>query len=474
MGRIEKTIFISYRRTNFYTALAVYQDLTAHGYDVFFDYQSIDSGDFEKIITENIRAKAHFLIVLSPSALERCNKPGDWLRREIELAMDEKRNIVPLMMEGFDFGNSSVKQALSGKLATLNKYNGLRLVADYFFEAMEKLRGRFLNVSLEDVPLSPVSAETKEITETRKISVNEAASVEINELTAEEWFERGYIYAESNNCDEAIRCYTKAISMQPDFAEAYVSRGAEYGEKGDLDKAISDFHEGIRLQPDYARAYNNLGVALHSKSKLSDSVKSFTESIRLEPDYAYAFSNRATVYVDLGNYVDAINDCTKAIKIDPNLSEAYNNRGVAFDHAGDVKQAIKDFTEAIRLKPDYADAYRNRGNARDEKGNSKSAIRDYTKAITLKPDFANAYYDRGIAYYNIGNLDAAVKDFTQAIIIKPDFANAYKNRGIIFELQNQVAAAIADYQKYLATGGDDKSVNLLIKNLKEAKEEEIT
>jgi len=64
-ARIEKTVFISYRRTNFYTALAVYQDLTAHGYDVFFDFQSIDSGDFEKIIIENIKAKAHFLIILS-------------------------------------------------------------------------------------------------------------------------------------------------------------------------------------------------------------------------------------------------------------------------------------------------------------------------------------------------------------------------------------------------------------------------
>ncbi len=69
MKRIQKTVFISYRRTNFYTALAIYQDLTAHGYDVFFDYQSIDSGDFEQIIIGNIRAKAHFLVVLSQSAL---------------------------------------------------------------------------------------------------------------------------------------------------------------------------------------------------------------------------------------------------------------------------------------------------------------------------------------------------------------------------------------------------------------------
>ena len=31
MGRVDKTIFISYRRTN--ASLAIYQNLTHHGYD---------------------------------------------------------------------------------------------------------------------------------------------------------------------------------------------------------------------------------------------------------------------------------------------------------------------------------------------------------------------------------------------------------------------------------------------------------
>jgi hypothetical protein len=108
LGRIEKTVFISYRRTNCWTALAVFQNLNSNGYDVFFDYKSIPSGDFAQVIDENIKSRAHFIVILSPSALERCNEPGDWLRREIETAIDNKRNIVPLMMEGFDFGSTSV------------------------------------------------------------------------------------------------------------------------------------------------------------------------------------------------------------------------------------------------------------------------------------------------------------------------------------------------------------------------------
>jgi hypothetical protein len=85
-ARIEKTVFISYRRTNFWTALAVFQNLHQNGYDVFFDYKSIPSGDFEQVITEAVKSRAHFIVILSPSALDRCNDPEDWLRREIELA----------------------------------------------------------------------------------------------------------------------------------------------------------------------------------------------------------------------------------------------------------------------------------------------------------------------------------------------------------------------------------------------------
>src|ERR1700753_801304 len=103
MDRIEKTVFLSYRRTNIPWALAIFQNLTLYGYDVFFDYNGIASGDFERIILGNIVSRAHFLILLTPSALERCNEPEDWLRREIETALAHGRNVVPLMLERFDF-----------------------------------------------------------------------------------------------------------------------------------------------------------------------------------------------------------------------------------------------------------------------------------------------------------------------------------------------------------------------------------
>ena len=101
--------------------------------------------------------RAHFIVLLTPSALERCGEPGDWLRREIEMALSIQRNIVPLMLEGFDFGSPENASQLTGTLAPLKKYNALRVPVEYFGEAMDRLRSRFLNIPLDAVshPASP-------------------------------------------------------------------------------------------------------------------------------------------------------------------------------------------------------------------------------------------------------------------------------------------------------------------------------
>ncbi len=177
MARIEKTVFISYRRQDVSWALAVYQNLTACGYDVFFDYTSISSGKFEQIILSNIKARAHFLVILTPSALERCCEEGDWLRREIETAIVEKRNIVPLLCEDFDFKAPEVKEKLTGTLAVLQEYNGLEVPAGFFVEAMRRLRERYLNV-MPDGTLHPVSPEVQRVVRAEQVAVNRAIQEE--------------------------------------------------------------------------------------------------------------------------------------------------------------------------------------------------------------------------------------------------------------------------------------------------------
>lgn len=173
MAKIEKTVFISYRRRDISWALAVYQYLSNQNYDVFFDYTHIPSGDFEQIIISNIKARAHFVLILTPDALDRTSNEGDWLRREIETAIDEKRNIVPLFFDGFSFGSPNVKEKLTGKMASISRYNGLDIPSGYFPEAMERLSKRYLNTPLDAV-IHPVSTEVRKKSREEKVAANKA------------------------------------------------------------------------------------------------------------------------------------------------------------------------------------------------------------------------------------------------------------------------------------------------------------
>jgi tetratricopeptide (TPR) repeat protein len=382
MGRIEKTVFISYRRTNFWTALAVFQNLHSNGYDVFFDYKSIPSGDFEQAITENVKSRAHFIVILSPSALDRCNEPGDWLRQEIEIAIDSKRNIIPLMMEGFDFGSTAALQALTGKLADLKKYNALSIPAEYFEEAMTKLRSeRFLNRPLESIS-HPISNVTSQITEEQKSAVFNAAPIEKEELTAQEWFERGYVYYINQDFDEAIRCFSEAIDLNPANPFAYLNRGSSKGKKEDYDEAIKDFTEAIRLNQEFSEAYYSRGLARSYKNDRT-AIEDLTEAIGLKQDYADAYYARGVIYGKKDDYDKAIMDFDEAIHLKSNYVDAYFGRGIVHTKKGNYDGAIADFTDALRLKPDYADAYWGRGSARAAKEEYYLAIDDYQKYFDL-------------------------------------------------------------------------------------------
>ena len=306
MGRIEKTVFISYRRTNFAWALSIYQDLTHHGYDVFFDVTNIPAGDFETVILENVRARAHFLVLLTPSALERCSEPEDWLRREIETALDEKRNIVPLLLEGFSFSTPSIADQLTGKLALLRKYQTVGVSVEYVFAAMEKLR-KYLNVMLDTIP-HPASTPAEEAAKEQQVAAKAAPPVQEEELTAQTYFERGF---SASDVDEKIRFYTEAIRLKPDFREAYGKRGIARKVKGDVEGALADYAEVIRLKSDDALAYHNRGNARRAKGDVEGALADFGEAIRLQPDDAAAHYNRAELKKDQSEWLGAIADYQK-------------------------------------------------------------------------------------------------------------------------------------------------------------------
>ena len=125
---MKNLIFISYRREGGdVTAKLISEALKNRGYETFFDYDGLKGGPFDRQIRQKITECTDMILVLPKNGLDRCVNEGDWVREEIQIALRNGKNIVPVMLNGFDF-----PRELPEEINAVRYYNGVRFHMDYF------------------------------------------------------------------------------------------------------------------------------------------------------------------------------------------------------------------------------------------------------------------------------------------------------------------------------------------------------
>lgn len=128
-------VFISYRRTGGADLAGRISDtLKRMGYQVFYDVDSMRAGKFNAQIYDAIDSATDVLVILPPQALDRCKDEDDWVRLEIERAIRNGKNIIPVMMTGFTFPHD-----LPESIRTLPEYEGVNYYSEYFSAAIDRI-----------------------------------------------------------------------------------------------------------------------------------------------------------------------------------------------------------------------------------------------------------------------------------------------------------------------------------------------
>lgn len=72
------------------------ESLVQRGYRVFLDYDEIKDGMFDKSILDAIDSAPVYMLILTAHCLDRCSHSDDWVRQELEHALERKKKIVPV------------------------------------------------------------------------------------------------------------------------------------------------------------------------------------------------------------------------------------------------------------------------------------------------------------------------------------------------------------------------------------------
>lgn len=128
-------IFISYRRQGGATVAALLNNLLRQrGFQVFMDVESLQAGNYNLAIKQNIAAAKDFVLIVTEGVFD-----SEWVVTEITEALKLKKNIHPVFVNGL----KTFPQPIPKAIGEIGELDGVILNESHFTENITKLQLRF-------------------------------------------------------------------------------------------------------------------------------------------------------------------------------------------------------------------------------------------------------------------------------------------------------------------------------------------
>ncbi len=150
--------------------------------------------------------------------------------------------------------------------------------------------------------------------------------------------------------------WTDVVSKSPLNYRAKNNMGTLLNDRGDSEGAIREFTKALLIKPDFGNARNNLGNAYLRQGKYDEAIVQLREALRLKPNSVGTHNNMGIILSIRGNFETAIRHFNRALSIKPRSAETYTNLGNCFLAQGKPDKAAQHFQKALKLNPGLSQA----------------------------------------------------------------------------------------------------------------------
>ena len=288
--------------------------------------------------------------------------------------------------------------------------------------------------------------------------------------SAESWLLKGEILVKDRRPEEALECFSQALTINPTYINAHnrlISTLRAMGRNEEA--AVAERRKMISRTPDFeARVLDILGE-LAKPPVRRDVVEPRARRVarlrkgREEPPAVITDSqlDLALAALEAKDYDMAIQRAAHLVDSDPSSREANLILIEALVENGDLSEAssrLHAFYERNRTDPK---AWYWRGVIADREGKWGASVQYFSKAVTLDPDLAQAWAAMGDTLLANEKFNGADESYSRALQIDGGNEKAWLGKGKTMRALGRWGAAIQCLDKYNSLVPNDREAWLL-------------
>ncbi len=272
---------------------------------------------------------------------------------------------------------------------------------------------------------------------------------------------KGIDYILSDDPDQAIREFTKAVQINSDTVETYLTLGNLFRSKGEVSRAIR-IHQSIISRPALnertrLQALYGLGLDFKKAGFIQRAISTFQEVARHDSVFLDAYIQLEDLFEKSKEWEKALATQLKINRLkrseDGNniLAHVQTELGKECFRLGEYAKAGRNYKKALSFDEHCVDTYLHLGDLYFSQDRIQRAITTWKKAIKVEPSLAHLTYHRlEKAYLRIGEPDL-LEDLLRECISRNyqdihahlALAKHLRRRGSVAEATRELEAVIA-------------------------------
>ncbi len=265
-------------------------------------------------------------------------------------------------------------------------------------------------------------------------------------------YERGLLWWDDDELEQAVRYLTQAIGQNPKRLQYRLIRGDIYLEMKRYEEALEEYRTA---EPDYGErpgVHYSIGLCLEGLEKKEEAIKCFEKVFRLQNGYRDANEKLSDYYKDRYEEFCDPADLEKALYYMDKQLEVKENcyylvcRGLIYDGAMEQEKAILDYKKALECSPRWI-VWNNMGCSYKYRKQYQEAIRCCEKALEVLGEEKDRMPYRNLAdcYVALGDLEKAIWCYEKGLEITPDYAYFWERIGDLYYELDRFEEALEAY-----------------------------